>query len=437
MPAKPDQRGANSASPFYHQDDTSPEIEAIELRGRDDEWPSGGRSRSPPPPPPYSVLGRGQGQRRRELLDAYLSWLALPLAVLLGGAVGAGSTYAIVRHVERLVATAEVDPSPQRWMDESRVRDYDPCYDGCADDCADPAFAHAACLRTAAAGAGAGIVCDGRAMWNWAERYPAACLRAGGEVYRAAALDVLRDKYRSELKVIILAVGAGLLVGWGVYYFWFKFTARLRARGAEPPVPAARASTWSGRGSLNNRRPRSPPPAPVPGARRKKFMTALVAFLAGRPVRGWPCVGYGAPRDVYFANANRTVFGRVRGWLSDCEETNICARYFGTATSTMYAAEEDDTENDESQFRPPACYTGVRASRLPSQYVDDVLPRIIEGCGFQLQPAAGAAALARVAHPGIERDWWVTISVSGYNVTDPDETDPDVWCLHDIGDQRY
>ncbi len=56
--------------------------------------------------------------------------------------------------------------------------------------------------------------------------------------------------------------------------------------------------------------------------------------------------------------------------------------------------------------------------------------------GFSLVdgPTGGEDAGVRVAHAGIERTWWVRVSVNDYNVTDPHETDNQVWCLHSIGD---
>lgn len=104
-------------------------------------------------------------------------------------------------------------------MQVARRNIYDACYFGCA-DCSDPSFAYNACATSAGLNV-AGVVCDGRVMWNWKDRYPAACLRVAGEVYRRESLRDVERKHRSRFALIILTVLGGV-VGERVTYdvFW-------------------------------------------------------------------------------------------------------------------------------------------------------------------------------------------------------------------------
>ncbi len=40
----------------------------------------------------------------------------------------------------------------------------------------------------------------------------------------------------------------------------------------------------------------------------------------------------------------------------------------------------------------------------------------------------------RVANAGIEKTWWFSIYVNAYNVTDVEQTDEAVLCLHGMGE---
>jgi hypothetical protein len=130
-----------------------------------------------------------------------------------GGGIVAGTTYALVRHVQRGIAHANVNANAAVWIKKASEL-YDACYNGC-NDCSDPSFAYTACARTA--GVVSGINCDGNAMWNWAERYPQVCLEFFGEGLRQKALAEVRQDARDQLALIILTVAAGA-VGYVVAY---------------------------------------------------------------------------------------------------------------------------------------------------------------------------------------------------------------------------
>lgn len=68
----------------------------------------------------------------------------------------------------------------------------------------------------------------------------------------------------------------------------------------------------------------------------------------------------------------------------------------------------------------------------PGDLVSNILPRVV-GCGFELVGGVKGEAGVRIANPLIEREWWVTIRVNGYNLTSSTETDASIRCLNDIG----
>jgi len=106
----------------------------------------------------------------RHKLDRILPRLAVPMGLLVGGGIFAGTTYALVVRVQWLMATATVSSDPNVWMQEARTKAYDVCYFSCTDNCNDVNYAWNACARTALANV-TGIQCDGAKMWNWV-RFP-------------------------------------------------------------------------------------------------------------------------------------------------------------------------------------------------------------------------------------------------------------------------
>src|SRR3569833_705910 len=136
-------------------------------------------SDSPPPPPPFSLR-----DRLRPHLDHILPKLDIPAAILVAAAITAGTTYALVRRVQHLIATATVSSDPEVWLQAARTQAYDSCYLGCS-DCDDTTSAWNACARTAAANV-TGTICDTNRKRNRRDRYPVVWLRAVGELYKAA-----------------------------------------------------------------------------------------------------------------------------------------------------------------------------------------------------------------------------------------------------------
>jgi len=369
--------------------------------------------------------------RLRPYLDSYLPRLAVPGAIAVGGAIFAGTTYALVRHVQHLVATASVNNDPAYWAQVARQQAYDGCYLGC-DDCDDPSYAYNACQRTTQINV-SGQVCSGALMWNWRDRYPELCLLAVGTLYKGDALAALQKHYRAQYAVVLVTLLAGAIGGWITWCVWRSCTRRRRDRLARArswgdpwnSSVAARAGNTintaaSRRRKQQKRQARKKPRAGLFG------LAALTGLFSGRRAAAFPCTGYDNITDLYIAAANGTVVGRVHGWLSDCYT------YSCNCWQSCSSCDCDDTGC--STCCSTICETCTASDRAPSAYVADVLPHV-QACGFASVggPPPGTTVGVRVANPGIEQTWWVRIEVSGLNVTDPAETDPSVVCLHDIG----
>lgn len=127
-----------------------------------------------------------------------------------------------------------------------------------------------------------------------------------------------------------------------------------------------------------------------------------------------------AVTNHYFTNTNKTVFGVVQGRIADCYEYD-CHCQEHCMPSSAYRRKGCNTKCD-------TC-TGVRTGT--AEYVNRVLPKVRD-CGFRLVDEALPWEISmRVANANIEKNFWVTISVHGFNVTEG--TDPLVMCLHAIG----
>jgi hypothetical protein len=80
------------------------------------------------------------------------------------------------------------------------------------------------------------------------------------------------------------------------------------------------------------------------------------------------------------------------------------------------------------------CKTVVVVGRRPKVFVERMMPKV-RACGFEMRDAPDGKQLAtRVGNAGIEKNYWVRISVNGLNVMKPTQTDTMVMCLHGIGD---
>lgn len=364
------------------------------------------------------LLARGPtlSSRIRFRFDSILPQLTLPAAILAGCLITAGTTYALVRHVQHLIAHAKVDSNPAIWMQQARTQAYDACYFGC-NDCGDVDWAYKACSMTAKANV-TGMTCDGNKMWNWEFRYPIECLQAVGEFYKAMALRRLKQSYRNQLALIILTVLAGFLGAILVFNVWRCLTKRCKTRADEA---REKARVWLEKESFlpSQKRSRS-----SKGAKRRVFGRIAVLFTSFTALFGktgaYPCAGYNQVVDQYFINANQTLFGVVHGWISDC--------YDYTCDCSTTCSGGDGTTGSGGSCTT-TCSTCTATDEAPSYYVNRTLPKI-QACGFQLVDAVEGDVNLRIANALIEKDLWVKVSVNTYNISGA--TDPSIVCLHDI-----
>lgn len=366
------------------------------------------------------TLAQRLRHRVRSCLDRVLPGLAVPTAVLVGGGIFAGTTYAVVQHVNHLIATAAVDANPTVWIETARTQAYDACYFGCI-DCGDPNFAYNACAMTAR-GNVTGVVCDGNVMWNWAERYPAPCLAAVGEIYKEMALAGVKKHYRNQLAIIVVTFVAGVLGGWATYKIWRRLTRRRRERHENSRRYAQSwPASWHAYHDNDNTTTTTTPRASRRRVTRTKKLFAFtwLAALLGRGANAYACTGYDPAAGLYFASANGTVSGLIYGWFSNCYDysCDCIASCSGSSSSSGCSI---------------TCSTCTTTDKTPADYVNATLPRI-QACGFQVVDHVNSNVSVRVANGGIESNWWVKIAVNGYNVTIPTETDESVLCLHSIG----
>ena len=363
-----------------------------------------------------TARGPTLSSRVRLCFDSILPSLALPAAIVAGCAITAGTTYALVRHVQHLIAHAKVDSNPATWMQQARTRAYDACYQGC-NDCGDVNWAYNACAMTAKANV-TGMTCDGNKMWNWEYRYPIECLQAVGEFYKAMALKKLKQSYRNQLAVTILTILAGILGAILVFNVWRSLTKRCKARADDA---REKARVWPQKVAYSYAEKQSPSSK---GRNRRGFSRIAVLFTSFAALLGktgaYPCAGYGSVVDQYFINSNNTLFGVVHGWISDC--------YDYTCDCTTSCSGGDPTTGSSSCST--TCSTCVGVDEAPSYYVNRTLPKV-QACGFKLVDAVEGDVNLRVANALIEKNLWVKISVNTYNISG--ETDPSIACLHDIG----
>jgi hypothetical protein len=345
------------------------------------------------------------------------------MAILVGCAITAGTTYALVNRVQHLIAAASVDPNPNTWIQAAQTQAYDACYLGCS-DCGNPSYAYDACAKTAQANV-TGIICDGNRMWNWKDRYPPECLAAVGEILKADALAAQQQTYRNQLAIIILTVLGGVVGGWITYKLWKRCTER-RPRIAEVTREGAsksrffRVSPWRTKGAKEK--------APRAGKGRVKMLWAISLGLFARKASAYACTGYNPAYNQYFVNSDGTIFGLVHGWLSDCYDQRVCS----TSCSTTCSKGSSGGSSSCSQSCTTSCITVTYSDKAPQAFVNDIMPKV-KACGFQPADAVGGVVDTRIANWGIERNWWVKISVNGYNITKSTDTDVMILCLHDIG----
>ncbi|PVH75280.1 hypothetical protein DL98DRAFT_575118 [Cadophora sp. DSE1049] len=347
--------------------------------------------------------------------------LRLPLAILVGASITAGTTYALVKHVQHLIATAQVSSDPSVWIQKARDDGYGACYNGC-DDCHDVSFAYDACQKTARAIV-PGISCNGTVMWNWANRYPSECLKVLGVIYKAEALTRRKQTYRNQLAIIILTILAGVLGAILIYRLWGRWFPLHPQPPRWPSAPPPYI-------------PSSQPRAPRTKHRRKwPFFwrtAATTSFLTTS--HAYPCWGFSPTANQYFTHSNTSVgiSGVIHGWTSSChQESYVCGSTCTTSGSSS------SNGGSSTTCRPDICYRDEE-DEPPAFFVNWTVPRV-EACGFRLVEAEEVESEVglRVAHPLIERNWRVRISVDRFNGTmggeGGTETEEAVWCLWDIG----
>jgi hypothetical protein len=272
----------------------------------------------------------------RSCFESLLPMLRLPVAVLTGASITAFTTFALVRHVQHEIANAQVSSDPGKWMQIARTEAYDACYYGC-NDCDDTNWAYNACKVTARANV-TGVICDGNLMWNWAARYPTECLEAVGEFYKAEALSKLKQTYRNQLAVIILTVLSGIIGAVITYKIWSCTAARYQDRARPRPSNGPLRIRGGGRSAGHS------------AGRIALITTAFTSIVSHS--RAYPCTGYGPIADQYFINANKTLYGVVHGWFSNC--------YYYTCGCTTSCSGGDDGGG-----APPLAAPAQRPMRRP------------------------------------------------------------------------
>ena len=423
-------------------------------------------------PPPYTSLARSSlDSNKIEAGDddtapvseqelptdkpSFLSRLALPLGLLIGSGIIAGTTYAVVARVNNLIAHAAVDGDIEKWKQTARTGTYDSCYLGC-NGCDDPNFAWSACELTARADV-KGVICDGNKMWNWAaaDRYPESCLAAVAQLLMGEELERIKQGYRTQLALITLTVLGGILGGVIAYFLWRRLTMSKRQRKGpksssrsllrpktwkqtktkhtkpheQHPTTTSRRSSSSSSSSSSSARSSAASASRSP-TRLSTILTASVVSLAASGTAAYPCTGYSPAQTTYFTSANATISGSVRGWISDCQDRKVCTQQqCTTSCSTGKDGKQTCTKKCTEQ-----CRTVTDVMRSAGSYVDAVLPRV-RACGFEVVQVlqGGWGDMERVGNARLEKDWWVTVEVSGFNVTKKEETDDGVWCLWGIG----
>ncbi|KAK3395054.1 hypothetical protein B0H63DRAFT_462592 [Podospora didyma] len=384
--------------------------------------------------------------------------LALPAAILIGLGIAAGTTYAVVAHVQNLIANAVVDGDLSKWTQLARTQAYDACYHGCANDCDDPNFAYNACQRTAQTGLGA--LCDANRMWNWADadRYPQQCLVAVAKALMGDALEDKKKSYRGQFGLIALTIVGGIVGAVVTYFLWKRFSmteaeraekkARKNAEKAggavdEEKFQMKRPSTWkmprpkkkhsSGGGgdggsrhsserpgsrqsaasssssSSNhsraisggggNSRPGSSGSAGSGNGKKATAVAAVLGLIGGaKPANAYACTGRDMAWNQYFvAPANNTLSNSL-------PISGVIHGWFSNCNDRRDCVKRcTDSCTTDSSGRKSCrktncsddCHTTTTTDRLPKQYVDDVTPRV-RACGFTTVDSLSSADMARL-----------------------------------------
>ncbi|KAK3332625.1 hypothetical protein B0T19DRAFT_398376 [Cercophora scortea] len=338
-------------------------------------------------PQPYSAPSTTSSSSSSKKGHPFLARLAIPIALLVGGGITGGTTYALVARVQHLIATATVDGALTTWRAEARSQVYDACYLGCT-DCSDPSYAYNACQRTAQLGA----ACDGTKMWNWADRYPDSCLDAMGQILMGDRLNAVKQGYRNQLAIIILTVLGGVVGGIIAYMLWRRMTTTKAQRHHSKRKKSSSSSTTS---SSNSHHTSSSTPRK---GRWAVFATAFLGLFAPKGASAYACTGRDTVWSQPFTSTNSSLAlsGVVHGWFSNCYDKQDCHRTCTNVCTTSSSSGKRTCSDKCSQ----TCTTRTYTDHKPKYYVDAILPGI------------EAWGLMRVGNPELERSNWVRISIN-------------------------
>ncbi|KAI1431572.1 hypothetical protein GGR50DRAFT_678727 [Xylaria sp. CBS 124048] len=380
------------------------------------------------PPPAFSSICPAKRPRRHhwsDFLDRKIPGLALPVAVLVSCIVTAGLTAGLAVGVTSLVRNAKVAQDPETWRNKIRSEYYDPCYYGCG-DCGDPSYSYRACLKTASIQSGdPNITCDAREMWYWADRYPFACLNSLVEPMRNKALADLKETHKHLYALVILVVLAGAISGLLVYHYWRKRTAKMRERARA----RIQATSWPGQRHSHNRGTHRP--------NRIKRAILVILPLFSRKASAEPCTNIDPTADRYLTNNNETIFVRVHGWFSDCNYSSNCQGQ--ESCNGLSCPVNTIIHCGMKRLLGEPCVVSdtlvcASSTSTPDDFVNDMVPAMA-ACDFHLTRKFFPNPKLRLPNPGFEKNWFVKVSVNGFNVTDPGKVDPEIMCLHSIGDR--
>ncbi|KAI0393830.1 hypothetical protein F5Y17DRAFT_430420 [Xylariaceae sp. FL0594] len=276
----------------------------------------------------------------------------------------------------------------EHWPNLARTRDYDPCYHGCQ-HCIDPAYAYRACKRTAAILADdPTIECDGSKIWNWADRYPEACLRARGQEYRQEELRALW--YRPDNVIFVFMSAIILMVGGGamIRRLWQMWTTRMGQRAA--------ASTAAGPGREQRQ------------TRWQRFRRTALYWLTGFRIgtEAKPC-DYAQVAYQYYHRDDPSIWAKVHTRLAECETLVQCSademKTYGchVPKDTRFEIGWWTSDDAPNQCMARHCDYEKHFFVTAWDFVDAVEPEM-KFCGFSRADPASDPTLERLANPTIE-----------------------------------
>ncbi|KAK4162906.1 hypothetical protein QBC43DRAFT_320704 [Cladorrhinum sp. PSN259] len=194
-----------------------------------------------------------------------------------------------------------------------------------------------------------------------------------------------------------------------------------------PESPTRRSST-SSRSSRSSRGSSGP--------RLSGVLTSAISIAASvRSADAYACTGKDPVHNQHFVSvatipgtSQPRISGVIHGWLSDCTHKNHCKDK--CQTKCKRATTSNKTFKPCNKSCKKECKK-TKTIKSPKEYVDAVVPKLA-ACGFRTADAVSQTVDTRVGNANIERNLWVRISVSGFNVTNGGETDKEVFCLHGI-----